>query len=309
LSDSFVAAIGIGLVASVAAGPVIAYALGWLPAQWRRTAERLLVAAAVAIAVVADLLSDGPGASGPIVYVLAALPGMVAFLAWRSLLASTLIALAPLYFVIGMLTRGRPAAAPALALDRVLPVVPEWMLVYGSLYVFAVILPLAVVREPALVRRVMAAYLFAMIVSYVVFVLFPTTGPRPAYVAGEGFAAWALRGVYTLDAPSNCFPSLHVAYAFVAAFACFRIHRGTGVAAAGWATLIAISTVYTKQHYVVDAIGGAFVASVAYACFLRGYPRAAVADADRRRAPARALAVAGLFAVMIGGFWLAYRLG
>jgi len=46
------------------------------------------------------------------VYVLAALPGLVAFLAWRTLLASALVSLAPLYFVIGDLTRSRRRMCP-----------------------------------------------------------------------------------------------------------------------------------------------------------------------------------------------------
>ena len=51
------------------------------------------------------------------------------------------------------------------------------------------------------------------------------------------------------------------------------MHRGVGVAASIWAALIGISTVYTKQHYVVDAIAGALIALAAYAVFLRDRPR------------------------------------
>ena len=89
------------------AGPAVAYGLQLLPQQWRRTAEWLLIAGAVVIAVLADLLSEGP-VGGVFVYVLAALPGLIAFLAWRTLVASTFVSLAPLYFVIALLTQGRP---------------------------------------------------------------------------------------------------------------------------------------------------------------------------------------------------------
>jgi hypothetical protein len=43
--------------------------------------------------------------------------------------------------------------------------------------------------------------------------------------------------------------------------------------------------------------------------FLRTYPREAVAESDRRRAPSRALAVIGIFGIMIAGFWVAYQMG
>jgi membrane-associated phospholipid phosphatase len=278
-----------------------------LPQGWRRTTEWLLIAGAVAAALLADFLLRSP-VGGLFVYVLAALPGLVAFLAWRTLLASTLVSLAPLYFVIGELTRGWPTYVPEVALDRAVSLQPGWMLVYGSLYIFVVILPVLVVGQAELFHRGMKAYLTVMLVSYTGFLLYPTLAPRPAEVLGDGFSAWSLRLAYSLDPPHGCFPSLHVAYAFVSALTCYRVHRGVGIGAGLWATLIAVSTLYTKQHYVVDVIAGTLAAYVAYVLFLRGHPREAVAERDRRAAPLRALAVIGAFAVMVAGFWVAYRM-
>jgi uncharacterized membrane protein YbhN (UPF0104 family) len=92
--DPLLTAVGIGLVGSVVAGPAVAYGLQLLPQRWRRTTEWLLIAGAVAVAVLADLLTKGPGGGGVFVYVLAALPGLVAFLAWRTLVANTFVSLA-----------------------------------------------------------------------------------------------------------------------------------------------------------------------------------------------------------------------
>ena len=230
MPDALVVAVGIGLVGSVVAGPAVAYGLQLLPQRWRRTAEWLLIAGAVVVAVLADLLPRSWG-GGVFVYVLAALPGLVAFLAWRTLLASTFVSLAPLYFVIADLTRGRPTYTPEIALDRALSLQPAWMLVYGSLYVFILLLPVLVVRQQELFRRGLQAYLMVMLVAYVGFLLYPTAAPRPAEVLGDGFAAWSLRLAYSLDPPYNCFPSLHVAYSFVSALTCYRVHRGVGAIA------------------------------------------------------------------------------
>jgi membrane-associated phospholipid phosphatase len=306
--DPLLTAVGIGLVGSVVAGPAVAYGLQLLPQRWRRTTEWLLIAGAVAVAVLADLLTKGPGGGGVFIYVLAALPGLVAFLAWRTLVASTFVSLAPLYFVIAELTRGRSTYAPDVALDRALSLQPAWMLVYSSLYVFVVILPVLVVRQQELFRRGLQAYLMVMLVAYAGFVLYPTAAPRPAEVFGDGFAAWSLRLAYSIDPPYNCFPSLHVAYSFVSALTCYRVHRGVGAAACLWAALIGVSTLYTKQHYVADVIVGALGAYVAYVFSLRGYPREAVAENDRRRAPFRALGAIGIFGIVVGGFWVAYRI-
>jgi membrane-associated phospholipid phosphatase len=127
-------------------------------------------------------------------------------------------------------------------------------------------------------------------------------------VDGSGFAAWSLRLLYDIDPPYNCFPSLHVAYSFVAAFACSRVHRGVGLAATMWAALIGVSTLYTKQHYVTDVVVGALAGWVAYLVFLRTYPRAAVAENDRHGAPVRALAAVGIYGLMVAGFWVAYEI-
>jgi membrane-associated phospholipid phosphatase len=124
----------------------------------------------------------------------------------------------------------------------------------------------------------------------------------------DGFAAWTLRIAYSIDPPYNCFPSLHVAYSFVSALTCYRVHRGVGAAAALWAALIGVSTLYTKQHYVADVIVGALAAYVAYVLFLRGYPREAVAESDRHRAPLRALGAIGIFGIIVAGFWVAYQI-
>jgi len=153
----------------------------------------------------------------------------------------------------------------------------------------------------------MQAFLMVMVVSYVGFLLYPTAAPRPAHVFGDGFSAWSLRHTYLVDTPYNCFPSLHVAYAFVSALTCFRVHRGVGAAAGLWAALIGVSTLYTKQHYIADVIAGTLAAYVAYLLFLRSYPREAVSESDRRRAPFRALAVIGIFAILLAGFWVSYR--
>jgi membrane-associated phospholipid phosphatase len=306
--DGFAVAVGIGLLGSLAAGPAVAYGLGLLPQQHRRAAQWLLIGGAALVALLSGLLLDSP-VGGVFVYVLAALPGIVAYLAFNTVLASALVSLAPMYFVIGELTRDRPAYAPELALDRLIGVEPVWMFVYGSLYVFAVVLPFLVVRDRDLGRRSLQAYLMVMVVSYLGFLLYPTQAPRPPQVVGDGFTTWVLRSLYSIDPPHGCFPSLHVAYSFVSALTCFRVHRGLGIVASLWAALIGVSTLFTKQHYVVDVIAGALAAYVAYVLFLRQYPREAVAEKDRREAPYRALAVIAIFAVMVAGFWAAYYSG
>ena len=136
-----------------------------------------------------------------------------------------------------------------------------------------------------------------------------TIGPRPDQVIGEGFFVWTLKEIYSSDLRYNCFPSLHVAQCFLAAFACYRVHRGVGVVAGVWALLVGISTVYTKQHYVLDVICGVFLASAAYVLLLRSYPRDAVPKRERRLAPVLALGAFGVYGLIVAILWLGYVVG
>jgi len=125
-------------------------------------------------------------------------------------------------------------------------------------------------------------------------------------VDGEGFFAWALQGIYSSDVRYNCLPSLHVAQCFLAALTCYRVHRGVGAAAGVWAFLVGLSTLYTKQHYVLDVIAGMFLAFAAYTVFLRNYPRERTPERERRLAPVLALGAFGIYALMVAGLWLVF---
>ena len=219
-----------------------------------------------------------------------------------------LFAVIPGYLVIGAWVSGWAVHVPQLALDRMIPVRPGWSVIYGSLFL-AALLPAFVVHQPELLRRTILAYLAMWLLSYACFIGYPTIGPRPAEVPADGFFAWLLRLIYSSDVRYNCLPSLHVAQCFLAALACHRVHRGVGVVAVAWAGLVGISTLYTKQHYVLDVIGGAVLAFVAFGIFIRDYPREGIPEFERRYAPALALFAVGVYALMVGGLWVMYELG
>lgn len=219
-----------------------------------------------------------------------------------------LVSLVPLYIFIAVEVRGRTSYAPELALDRLVPLQPSWALVYGSLYLFLILLPVFVVCREEQIRRTVLSYLMVWITAYVCFVVYPTRAPRGDDVVGEGFGVWGLRFLYGADPPYNCFPSLHVAHSFVSALTCYRVHRGLGVTALMCASLVALSTLFTKQHYVLDVIAGAGLAWLAYLLFLRSYPSNEIPEIERRVAPALALVVIGIVGLGVACFWVVYLL-
>ena len=217
-----------------------------------------------------------------------------------------LMALVPFYlFIAHDVSRGAPHR-PELWLDRILPLQPAWALVYGPLYLFLIVLPVFVVREQDHIRRTFLAYLAVWITAYVCFWIYPTIAPRPDQVIGKGFASWGLQFLYDADPPYNCFPSLHVAHSFVSALTCYAVHRRVGIFATVAAAIVALSTLFTKQHYVLDVIAGVSLACIAYMIFLRGYRREAIPARDRHIAPALAVSTLAISAIAIVVYWIAY---
>lgn len=219
-----------------------------------------------------------------------------------------LIGIVPFYIFIAGPAPGRIQHVPAIAIDSAIPLVPVWSLIYGALYAFLIALPVFVVREEEHLRRTVWAYLSVWILAYICFLAYPTVAPRPEEVAETGFGAWALRLLYGMDPPYNCFPSLHVAHSFVSALTCFRVHRHVGIAAIISASLVGLSTLFTKQHYVLDVIAGVLMAVVAYAIFVRPQPREHVPEFDRHIAPIFAWGIFGCAGLGLAGYWIAYQL-
>lgn len=142
------------------------------------------------------------------------------------------------------------------ALDRAIPLVPAWSLVYTFVY-FSVVAPAFVVGDRRYFRWVAAAYLASLGFSFVCFVAFPVRIDRPdPFSRGDDFFAWFLALAYRLDHPTNCFPSLHIANAYLAALSCRRVDRISGALFLALATLVSLSTLLVKQHYAADVVAG-----------------------------------------------------
>ncbi len=138
--------------------------------------------------------------------------------------------------------------------DRAVRFLPWTITVYLSQFAF-LFLTLWLQTDSRALTRTFAAIAIATILSCAIFVVWPTTIPRPPVRSAAFDALWLF------DVPANCFPSLHVALASIAA--CFWPRRRW--IAVIWAVAIALSTLTTKQHYAVDVAGGVVVAGVAIA--------------------------------------------
>lgn len=164
---------------------------------------------------------------------------------------------------------------PLTAADRLVPFWPWTGWIYASVYAFLAIAFVGM-RDLAVASRFLYACLFTQLAAAAVFVAFPTVYPRELFPLPYGATASdaALVGFWRgLDAPANCFPSLHVSTCVLclAAYGTGPLRRFRYVAAAAAALLIA-STLTFKQHYVVDLVGGGALGLSSYWIFFR-WPR------------------------------------
>lgn len=104
------------------------------------------------------------------------------------------------------------------------------------------------------------------LISYGIFIIFPTHVPRPD-ISGNDIFTMLTTGIYNADAPYNCFPSMHVLYAFLCFIFLQKIIPGRLLLKAVNTLLfitICASTVFTKQHYTPDILGGIIIGLLVY---------------------------------------------
>ena len=153
-------------------------------------------------------------------------------------------------------------------LDLKVPFMPWTLLIYFGAFVFwAVSLYFCSRQDRAASDRLFCADVLTKIVSFLFFVLLPTTNVRPL-VDGTGFFDAAMRFLYAVDRSDNLFPSIHCSMSWL----CWIWMRGRKEIPLFWrvfsfvfAVAICISTLTTRQHVLVDVFGGILLAEACYA--------------------------------------------
>ena len=163
-------------------------------------------------------------------------------------------------------------------IDDLFPLVPAWTAIYVFVsYLFWIAGPVVVSLTK---KRNFANYIIGLTLGYLVGFLFfafmPTmmdrvkeglmnVGEQPGLM--NGLLAW----VYSADGSEkafNLFPSYHClisAYCYLGVRKQPEISRGYKVFAFVLVILICLSTLYTKQHYIIDVFGGLGIAVICYA--------------------------------------------
>ncbi len=155
-------------------------------------------------------------------------------------------------------------------LDLRLPFLPQFLIIYFGCYIFwAANYILAARQDREEVYRFFTADFISRCVCLVIFLAYPTTNIRPV-IEGSGFWDLLAGWLYSIDAADNLFPSIHC----LVSWFCFLAVKGQKKIPIWYkavsfilAVLVFLSTLFTKQHVIVDVAGGIFLAQ---GCFWIG---------------------------------------
>ena len=175
-------------------------------------------------------------------------------------LAGVYVLFAAIYLSINAFSVGRDAHTLFLPGEEHIPFLP----IFEYLYVLTYFVPVVIVmtiRDYAAFRRLMAAFALTMLVACATYLVFPVYFERP-HLEVSSLHTWLLSLSY-LDKPYNHFPSLHVALSWLAVFAS-QVSRPSRTALAVVAVGISVSTIFVKQHYIVDVVYGFALAGLAW---------------------------------------------
>lgn len=168
-----------------------------------------------------------------------------------------------LYFWVMHNPPSEPTVMPLTPIDHWVGVSDDAMLLYGSLWFYISLAPAFAKDKAELWACARDAAIMAG-VGLAVFWLFPTTVP----VFPVDWSQYpALQFLKATDVGGNAFPSLHVAFAVLTAVLLERQLRSVEaplwVRALNllWAFGIVYSTLATRQHVLLDVLGGSLLAA------------------------------------------------
>lgn len=143
-------------------------------------------------------------------------------------------------------------------LDEKIPFVAWWSWVYSFLYYPAILYLNWLMADSRQFVMTAFSFLILLFVQMLFFWLLPVSTPphwrsvNTGKTASEKFLLF----VQKFDQSSNCFPSMHVSVAMLTAM---YAYPSMGAVAFAFPVLIALSCMFTKQHYLMDLPAGAFL--------------------------------------------------
>lgn len=172
------------------------------------------------------------------------------------------------YFILNSINQKRHEVYNvSMSLDNKIPFVPQFIIPYviWYFYVFFALFYFCI-KDYEKYKKMLMTMLIGLTTCYIIYFFFPTTVVRASNI-GNSLTEKLVKIIYQADKPFNCFPSIHVlqtiiVMTYVHSSKQVRLFSKVFVDVIGIS--IIISTLFVKQHAMLDAVGGILVAWIAY---------------------------------------------
>jgi membrane-associated phospholipid phosphatase len=160
-------------------------------------------------------------------------------------------------------------------LDDAIPFVPQMVIFYQYLFYGMVILTMLYFAFVEYRKGYALGWSLVIInaIAIVIYIIFPVSTQvwrqaiLPTLNRSDFFQA-EVYSIYTTDTPFNCFPSLHAAVSTISYYSWYRYSKVrpsittkiVAITAFVIAAGVILSTLFIKQHYIVDEIAGILLA-------------------------------------------------
>lgn len=152
-------------------------------------------------------------------------------------------------------------------LDTMIPFLPIFIVPYIVWYAFILgYLIYFWYKDISVYLKTLSVIVIGELVCFVIYFYFQTTVPRPKLV-GDGILVDLVGMIYSHDQPFNAFPSIHVLTTFAIILGNINIrnkHVFHSVFVSVMGSMIIISTLFVKQHYILDMFASMFLTSFIY---------------------------------------------
>lgn len=177
------------------------------------------------------------------------------------------------YFLVQRSHLGEPIEFTSRIDDKI-PFRPGWVWVYSGLYYPVILLLVFTVKTFSQFSYTVFSFITLLIMQLSAFFFFPVKTPARwrDYDRGRSLSARFLGLVHSYDGLPNSIPSMHVS---VSTLTAFHLNHNLSIDNGAYSLLpflfpllIAISALFTKQHYIVDLAPGAVLGYVNYKVYM-----------------------------------------
>ncbi len=175
-----------------------------------------------------------------------------------------------------------PKLLPMYWVDTAIPFLPYSVWIYISEYIFFGAVYVTC-KDLVNLNKYFYSFLVLQTVSVMIFWIWPTTYPRHLFPLSDNLdpiTYYVFDALRKTDTPANCCPSLHVSSVYLSVFIFLDDQKKKFPFFFIWGSAIAVSTLTTKQHYLIDVVSGLGMALITYWIFHK-YISYRILDAKR----------------------------